>query len=171
MSSGKRIAKNTLLLYFRMLLLMVISLYTSRIVLKELGVEDFGIYNIVGGIVMKFSALEKAYKEATLKSEREHVTPYIWKNGSADGGTIYKTYNFKNPAGEYNANDYRITIDEPEDFEVIKALIENLGIEKDWKTYIDYLIEHKEIYAINSKFSNNEGYAKSLANDGVYVKK
>jgi spore coat polysaccharide biosynthesis protein SpsF (cytidylyltransferase family) len=121
--------------------------------------------------VMKFSALEKAFKEATLKSEREHVTPYIWKNGSADGGTIYKTYNYPNPAGTYNANDYRITIDEPEDFEVIKALIENLGIEKDWKTYIDYLIEHKDLYAINSKFANNEGYAKSIANDGVYIKK
>ena len=121
--------------------------------------------------VMKFSALEKAFKEATLKSEREHVTAYIWKNGSADGGTIYKTYNFPNPAGKFDANDYRITIDEPEDFEVIKALIENLGIEKGWKDYIDYLVEHKELYAINSKFANNEGYAKSIANDGVYVKK
>lgn len=121
--------------------------------------------------VMKFSVLEKAYNEATLKSEREHVTAYIWKNGSADGGTIYKTYNFPNPAGKYNADDYRITIDEPEDFEVIKALIENLGIEKDWKSYIDYLIEHKDLYAINSKFGNNEGYAKSIANDGVYIKK
>ena len=75
-----------------------------------------------------------------------------------------------NPAGDFNADDYRITIDEPEDFEVIKTLIEHLGIDKDWKTYIDYLIEHKEVYAINSKFSNNEGYAKSLANDSVINK-
>lgn len=121
--------------------------------------------------VMKFSALEKAYNEATLKSEREHVTAYIWKNGTADGGSIYQTYNYPNPQGEFNADDYRITIDEPEDFEVIKHLIENLGIDKDWKTYIDYLVSHKEIYAINSKFANNEGYAKSIANDSVYVKK
>jgi spore coat polysaccharide biosynthesis protein SpsF (cytidylyltransferase family) len=120
--------------------------------------------------VMKFSALEKAYKEANLKSEREHVTAYIWKNGSADGGNIYNTYNFPNPAGSFNADDYRITIDEPEDFEVIKTLIENLGIDKDWKTYIDYLLSHKEVYAINSKFSNNEGYAKSIANDSVINK-
>lgn len=117
--------------------------------------------------MMKFSALEKAYSEANLKSEREHVTPYIWKNGSADGGTIYKTYNYPNPEGSFNADDYRITIDEPEDFEVIKHLIENLGIDKSWKTYIDYLINHKEIYAINSKFANNEGYAKSIANDQI----
>lgn len=49
--NNKRIAKNTLLLYFRMLFTMVVSLYTSRIVLNVLGVEDFGIYNVVGGII------------------------------------------------------------------------------------------------------------------------
>lgn len=50
-SNNKRIAKNTLLLYFRMLLTMAVTLYTSRIVLKVLGVEDYGIYNVVGGVV------------------------------------------------------------------------------------------------------------------------
>lgn len=115
--------------------------------------------------VMKFSALEKAYNEAQLKSEREHVTPYIWKNGTAEGGTIFKSYKFPNPQGDFNANDYRITIDEPEDFEVIKALIENLGIERNWKEYIDYLLAHKDLYSINSRFTYNEGYAKSLKND------
>ena len=49
--NSKRIAKNTILLYFRMLFLMGISLYTSRVVLNTLGVEDYGIYNVVGGIV------------------------------------------------------------------------------------------------------------------------
>ena len=120
--------------------------------------------------VMKFSAIEKAYKEANLKSEREHVTPYIWKNGTAEGGAIFNTYNYPNPDGEYNADDYRITIDEPEDFEVIKALIENIGIEKGWKEYIDYLLDHKEVHAINSRFANNEGYAKSIANDQIINK-
>lgn len=120
--------------------------------------------------VMKFSAIEKAYKEANLKSEREHVTPYIWKNGTAEGGAIFNTYNYPNPDGEYNADDYRITIDEPEDFEVIKALIENIGIEKGWQEYIDYLLDHKELYAINSRFANNEGYAKSIANDQIINK-
>ena len=120
--------------------------------------------------VMKFSAIEKAYKEANLKSEREHVTPYIWKNGTAEGGAIFNTYNYPNPDGEYNADDYRITIDEPEDFVVIKALIENIGIEKGWKEYIDYLLDHKELYAINSRFANNEGYAKSIANDQIINK-
>ena len=49
--NNKRIAKNTILLYFRMLFTMIITLYTSRVILKALGVEDFGIYNVVAGIV------------------------------------------------------------------------------------------------------------------------
>ncbi len=120
--------------------------------------------------VMKFTAIERAYKEASLKSEREHVTPYIWKNGTAEGGSIFSSYKYPNPEGNYNADDYRITIDELEDFEVIKALIENLGIEESWKTYIDYLIGHNEIYAMNSRFKYNEGYVKSLNNDSVIIK-
>jgi len=59
-SSNKRIAKNTLLLYARMLLLLVVSLYTSRIVLATLGVEDYGLYNVVGGIVTMFTFLNAA---------------------------------------------------------------------------------------------------------------
>lgn len=117
--------------------------------------------------VMKFSALEKAYREARLQSEREHVTPYIRNNGSALGGTLFKSYRYPNPKGCFNANDYRITIDEPEDFEVIKILIEQLGIGRGWKDYIDYLLDHPEVQAINSKFSYNEGYAKSLKNDKI----
>ncbi|MBP5458190.1 MAG: lipopolysaccharide biosynthesis protein [Paludibacteraceae bacterium] len=55
--NNSRIAKNTLLLYFRMLLLMAVSLYTSRVVLSALGVEDYGIYNVVGGVVLMFTML------------------------------------------------------------------------------------------------------------------
>ena len=64
-SNSKRIAKNTLLLYFRMILIMVVSLYTSRIILNELGVEDFGIYNLVAGVVILFSFLSNAMITAT----------------------------------------------------------------------------------------------------------
>lgn len=56
-SNNKRIAKNTLMLYARMLILMLVGLYTSRITLNALGVENFGIYNVVGGIVTMFSIL------------------------------------------------------------------------------------------------------------------
>lgn len=62
--NNKRIAKNTLLLYFRMLFMMAVSLYTSRIVLNALGVEDFGIYNVVGGVVTMFSMLSGSLSSA-----------------------------------------------------------------------------------------------------------
>ncbi len=63
--SNKRIAKNTAMLYIRMLLTMAVSLYTSRIVLNTLGVEDFGIYNVVGGFVTMFGFLNSAMASAT----------------------------------------------------------------------------------------------------------
>lgn len=63
--NNKRIAKNTLLLYVRMLLLMVISLYTSRVVLNALGVDDYGIYNVVGGIVVLLAFLNNAMAGST----------------------------------------------------------------------------------------------------------
>lgn len=61
---NKRIAKNTALLYMRMLLTMAITLYTSRIVLRQLGVNDFGIYNVVGGLVSMFAILSASLTSA-----------------------------------------------------------------------------------------------------------
>lgn len=57
MIDNKRIAKNTLMLYIRMVLVLLTTLYTSRILLKAIGVEDYGIYNVVGGVVIMFSFL------------------------------------------------------------------------------------------------------------------
>jgi O-antigen/teichoic acid export membrane protein len=68
MTSGydnKRLVKNTILLYARMLLMMAISLYTSRVVLSTLGVDDYGIYNVVGGIVVVLSFLNVSMAGAT----------------------------------------------------------------------------------------------------------
>ena len=64
MSTGKRLIKNTAFMYVRMILLMIISLYTSRVVLKELGVDDFGIYNLVGSVVAMFSALRGLFSSS-----------------------------------------------------------------------------------------------------------
>ena len=61
----KRIAKNTLMLYVRMLFGMLVSLYTSRVVLQVLGVEDYGIYNVVGGVVAMLSFLNDSMSGAT----------------------------------------------------------------------------------------------------------
>ena len=59
-TNNKTIAKNTLFLYFRMMLTIIISLYTSRVVLKVLGIDDFGIYQTVGGVVGLLSFLNAA---------------------------------------------------------------------------------------------------------------
>ena len=63
--TNKRIAKNTFLLYVRMLFTMAVSLYTSRVVLNTLGIEDYGLYNVVGGFVSMFTFLNGAMASAT----------------------------------------------------------------------------------------------------------
>lgn len=63
--NSKRIAKNTIALYFRMLFMMLISFYTSRVVLRTLGVDDFGIYQVVGGIVVILGFLNNSMAGAT----------------------------------------------------------------------------------------------------------
>lgn len=62
--NNKRIAKNTLFLYFRTLLVMAISLYTSRVILSALGVEDYGVYNVVGGAIAMFGVVSSALSAA-----------------------------------------------------------------------------------------------------------
>lgn len=64
LSSNKRIAKNTILLYIRTFIILLVSLYTSRVVLAALGVDDYGIYNVVGGFVAMFSLLSGALSNA-----------------------------------------------------------------------------------------------------------
>lgn len=64
-TNNKRIAKNTLFLYFRSVLLILISLYTSRVVLESLGVSDFGTYTVVGGMVTMFSMLSGSMSSAS----------------------------------------------------------------------------------------------------------
>lgn len=64
-ADNKRIAKNTMLLYFRMMFTMAVTLYTSRVVLNTLGVVDYGIYNVVGGIVTMFTFLNAAMVTST----------------------------------------------------------------------------------------------------------
>lgn len=63
----KRMARNTAMLYFRMFLMMCIALYTSRVVLHALGIEDYGIYNVVGGVVLLFSFINDGMTVSTLR--------------------------------------------------------------------------------------------------------
>lgn len=64
-SNNKRIAKNTLFLFFRMLLIMLVSLYTVRVVLATLGQEDYGIYNVVGGVITTLAFLTNTMVSAS----------------------------------------------------------------------------------------------------------
>lgn len=64
-SNSKRIMKNTLMLYFRQIVILFVSLYTVRVVLGALGEEDYGIYNIVGGVVVLFTFINNAMAQAT----------------------------------------------------------------------------------------------------------
>ena len=63
-SDNKRIAKNTLFLYVRMLFKTLVTFYTSRVILEVLGVEDFGIYNVVAGIVALFAFVNSHIRAA-----------------------------------------------------------------------------------------------------------
>lgn len=64
-TNNKRVAKNTLFLYFRMILIMLVTLYTSRVVLAQLGIKDYGIYNVVGGVVTMFAFLNNCMTTST----------------------------------------------------------------------------------------------------------
>lgn len=85
-SSNKRLAKNTLLMYFRMFIIMGISLITSRVVLSELGFEDFGIYNITNGIIISFSFVSTALISASQRY-------FAFTLGKDDIKTYHKLFN------------------------------------------------------------------------------
>lgn len=78
--SNRTIAKNTLMLYARSILMMLIGLYTSRVILRALGVTDFGIYNAVGGIVGMFSFISASLGNATSR----FITIAIGKGNQED---------------------------------------------------------------------------------------
>lgn len=69
----KRIAKNTLFLYGRMIIMMCVSLFTFRELLKQLGIDDYGIYNVVGGIVILFSFLSNAMTQSNQRYLSYHL--------------------------------------------------------------------------------------------------
>ena len=82
-----KIAKNTLLLYFRMILVMLITFYTSRVVLSRLGVNDYGIYNVVGGIVMMFSIVSASLSSAISR----FLTFELGRNNESKLKTIFSS--------------------------------------------------------------------------------
>ena len=86
-SLNKRIAKNTLFLYGRMIIIMLITLYTSRVILQTLGVDDFGIYNLVGGIAAMFQFLNGTLADAT----QRYITVEIGRDERGNVNKVFST--------------------------------------------------------------------------------
>ena len=78
--NAKRVAKNTLALYFRMIFLVLVSLYTVRVVLSVLGVEDYGLYNVVGGFVGLFSFFSGTLVNAAQRYFAISLATQDWEN-------------------------------------------------------------------------------------------
>ena len=111
--------------------------------------------------VFSFVALEKAWKEATLKSEREHVTPFIWKQPD-----LFKIGLVKN---EVDFSGDRWTLDTANDFEFIKLImgeIKNRQLKGNMQEVLAILADNPEWTSINNNSQRNEGYAKSIKEDG-----
>jgi len=84
-NNNKRIAKNTVALYLRMGITMLVSLYTSRVVLNTLGIEDFGIYNLVGGVIVLFSFLSSSLNGAI----QRYLTFELGKNNISQFNRVF----------------------------------------------------------------------------------
>ena len=117
--------------------------------------------------VFSFAALEKAWREAGRKTEREYVTPYIWKNN--------KLFRQGNVANKEDLSYMRWTVDEDKDFLFVTQIYKGLYKGEDEIFYmgdiINFLIAHPELISINQGIRKNEGYLKSLQKEGVNIEK
>ncbi len=115
--------------------------------------------------IMKFSALENAWKNAKHTFEREHVTQYIIRRPE-----VFKLQNFESPVGYFG--NQRWTIDEPEDYELVSKIYEHFINTKGnedfgYKDILEFLDEHPSLLAINNKYQRNEGLQKSILEDKI----
>ena len=117
--------------------------------------------------VFSFDALEKAWKEAKTQSEREYVTPYIWKNKQ-----IFRLASIIN---EEDLSYMRWTVDEEKDFlfvtEIYKRLYKGENEIFYMKDIVNFLKTHPELMSINQGIRRNEGYVRSLQKEGVNIEK
>lgn len=116
--------------------------------------------------VMSFAALKIAFNEASLLSDREHVTPFIRKNSNVLNGDLFKAYSYKNAVPLLQNS--RLTLDEVADLDVLTALIEKLGTDKPWQHYHEYLVKNPTLSKLNNFIPTNEGYNRSLKQDETH---
>ena len=113
--------------------------------------------------VFSFSALNKAWENAQLPSEREHVTPYL---RNKENSKIINVENTK------NISNLRLTVDRIEDFELIKQILNNISINPIHLEDVLELFSRKpELIEINKHINHNEGFNKSLEEDKEFIKK
>lgn len=108
--------------------------------------------------IFSYTALEQAWNEAVLPSEREHVTPYIWKH--PEKFTVAEVRN------ERDLSKIRLTIDEANDYMLLKDVVENVH-DLSMNGIVDYLTKHPAIAALNGSNVRDAGYAKSLKEDAL----
>ncbi len=125
--------------------------YIDRAVLKAISekadyVGCVGLPLGLGAEVISFKALERAYKEAEKPYQREHVTPYINEN------TDIFSVVYLNAEEKHRREDIRLTIDYPEDLEVVKRIFENMRDEKQWglNEIVDFMDAHPELVFLNA---------------------
>jgi spore coat polysaccharide biosynthesis protein SpsF (cytidylyltransferase family) len=111
--------------------------------------------------VFSFAALERAWREASLPSEREHVTPFLWKNPSI--------FRIDNVQAERDMSGLRWTVDHPDDLTFVRSVYSRMA-QKGVRDFgmpevLALLAEEPELTGVNSDRARNEGYAKSLSND------
>lgn len=106
--------------------------------------------------VVRLEALLRAHREATLKSDREHVTTYIWNRPE-----IFK---LRNLSWHRNLSHWRWTVDKPADLELMRRILARFADKPlvDYREIVDWIERHPELLEINSGTVRHEGYLKSL---------
>jgi spore coat polysaccharide biosynthesis protein SpsF len=114
--------------------------------------------------ICSFQVLKQAFEQAKLPSQREHVTPFIYKQPG-----LYKIGNYKQ---EKDFSHFRWTVDEPEDFDFVNRVYKSLYFDNpDFKTedILNLLNQYPKLTEINERFIRNEGMAKSLKADQLLL--
>lgn len=113
--------------------------------------------------VFSFGALERAWREARLKSEREHVTPYIRNHP--------EIFRLANVSYRENLSHFRWTVDQPQDLDFVRSVYERLGsMYFDMTDVLKLLKQNPDLSSKNAGIKSNEGYLKSLREDYIVTK-
>ena len=106
--------------------------------------------------VVRLSALQHAHREARLRSDREHVTTYIWNRP--------KIFRLHNLSWHRNLSHWRWTVDKPADLELVRHIFSRFAEHPlvGYEEIVEWLEQHPELVAINTDTQRNEGYLHSL---------